>query len=209
LISEIERNPGSYRDARGYVFHRGCEIFRTIRPNAKLDYEYLRDNSIISKSIENGYLVETQELQDINVSEVFKDSSYVVRHASIPFVSYPYEWSFCQLKTAALHHLDFQIFLLDHNTILRDASAYNIQFIGTAPIFIDLLSLAPYKNGDYWIGHRQFCEQFLNPLLLRALKGVAHNYWYRGAIEGISTKDIARLISITDSLSDVSAYGSK
>ena len=58
-----------------------------------------------------------------------------------PYVSYPYEWSFSQLKAAALHHLDFNLFLLDQGATLIDASAYNIQFIGSKPIFIDLLSI--------------------------------------------------------------------
>jgi len=166
-----------------------------------LDYENLRDKNIISKSIEKGFLVETDEILDSNIIEALGDPAYVVRHAKIPFVSYPYEWSFGQLKAAALHHLKFQLFLLDQDAILRDASAYNIQFIGAKPIFIDLLSLAPYRTGEYWTGHRQFCEQFLNPLLLRALKGVPHNSWYRGSLEGIGAAEFAKLLNFSEKLS--------
>jgi len=194
------RNPGSYRDQRGYVFHQGDVILRSVSHSAKLDYEYLRDRNIILESINEGFLIETEEVVDHSTIDVLSDAAYVLRHKKIPFISYPYEWSFGQLKSAALHHLRFQLFLLDRDVILRDASAYNIQFIGATPIFIDLLSLAPYKEGDYWIGHRQFCEQFLNPLLLRSTKGLSHNHWYRGSLEGIPTAALARLLTFSEKL---------
>jgi ribosomal protein L11 methylase PrmA len=44
-----------------------------------------------------------------------------------------------------------------------------------------------------WLGHKQFCEQFLNPLLLRAWFDIPHNEWYRGALEGIPTAQMAAL----------------
>ena len=78
--------------------------------------------------------------------------------------------------------------------MLSDASAYNIQFLGTNPIFIDVLSFRPYREGEFWQGHKQFCEQLLNPLLLRALLGVPHNAWFRGTQEGISSEDLAHLL---------------
>ncbi|HLT19148.1 MAG TPA: hypothetical protein VKZ96_06815, partial [Thermomicrobiales bacterium] len=82
-----------------------------------------------------------------------------------------------------------------------DASAYNVQFRGARPVFIDVLSLRRYREGEYWIGHRQFCDQFLNPLLLRALLGVPHNAWYRGSLEGVSATDLARLLPLRRKLS--------
>jgi hypothetical protein len=102
----------------------------------------------------------------------------------LPFVSFPYEWSFSALKAAALLHLKIQLVALDKGVTLSDASAYNVQFRGAQPVFIDHSSFRPYQNGEIWIGHRQFCEQFLNPLLLRALFGVSHNAWYRGTLRG-------------------------
>ncbi|MBF0272376.1 MAG: class I SAM-dependent methyltransferase [Magnetococcales bacterium] len=116
-------------------------------------------------------------------------------------MSYPYEWSFAQLKAAALLHLDFQLFLLAKNAVLTDATAYNVQFIGSKPVFIDVLSLAAYREGQFWLAHGQFCEQFLNPLLLRAKKGLPHNAWYRGTLTGISTLDINALLSLGDKFS--------
>ena len=113
-----------------------------------------------------------------------RDASYVIEHPKLPFVSYPYEWCFSALKSAALLHLDIHLSVLESDITLSDASAYNIQFqSGASPIFIDRLSFRRYREGEFWVGHRQFCEQFLNPLLLRALVGVPHNAWYRGNLE--------------------------
>ncbi len=52
-----------------------------------------------------------------------------------------------------------------------------------------------------WSGHRQFCEQFLNPLLLRAKLGVPHNAWYRGTQEGISASELRHILPWTKKLS--------
>jgi ribosomal protein L11 methylase PrmA len=197
----LNKNLGSFRDRNGYVFHSGNDVLRTILPPAKKQYEAIRDQGLIEACIKEGLLIGTKELKRTEVPTELAEAAYVVQHEKIPYISYPYEWSFYQLKAAALHHLKLELFLLDRGALLRDASAYNVQFLGPQPIFIDLLSIAPYEDGDYWIGHRQFCEQFLNPLLLRALKGVTHFSWYRGNLEGIPLSDLARLLSIKDKLS--------
>lgn len=129
------------------------------------------------------------------------EAAIVVEHPRLPFTSYPYEWSFRALKAAALHHLDLHIALMGRGVTLTDATAYNVQFLGPKPIFIDLLSLRRYREGEYWTGYRQFCDQFLNPLLLRSHTGVAHNAWYRGSPEGISAAELTRVIPLRRKLS--------
>ncbi|MDX1486520.1 MAG: class I SAM-dependent methyltransferase [Alphaproteobacteria bacterium] len=121
------------------------------------------------------------------------EGDIVLEHPKISFWSYPYEWPFGALKAAALAHLNIQIELLDQGIALSDASAYNIQFIGPRPVFIDTLSFRRYRENEHWIGHRQFCEQFLNPLLLRARLGVPFQDWYRGRPEGIPVENLATL----------------
>ncbi len=189
--------PGSFRDPAGKVYVFGNQILRTVSEIARSDYSKLRDNGVLSKAVEAGYLCEFKELEKDQWP--FKDSTiaYVLEHPRIPYISYPYEWSFHQLKAAALHHLDFQLFLLENDAVLSDATAYNVQFVGSKPIFIDLLSIRPYKKGEFWGGYRQFCEQFLNPLLLRSVVGISHNAWFRGSMQGITTIDLAKLIPKT------------
>ena len=105
------------------------------------------------------------------------------------------------MKTAAIFHLDFNLFLLDMDATLIDASAFNIQFIGSKPIFIDTLSIVKYINGEPWKGHKQFCENFLNPLILKSKKGIKFNNWFKGNLEGIETDDLDKLLSIFDKFS--------
>ena len=84
---------------------------------------------------------------------------------------------------------------LEHDVTLSDATAYNIQFDGVRPVFIDRLSFRRYVDGQFWLGHRQFCEQFLNPLLLRSMFGIPHNAWYRGSPEGIGAAELSALVA--------------
>jgi ribosomal protein L11 methylase PrmA len=93
-----------------------------------------------------------------------------------------------------LFHLDIQIEALDAGVMLTDASAYNVQFIGARPVFIDHLAFRPYRDGELWAAHRQFCEQFVHPLLLQSLFGVSFQSWYRGRLEGIPGEEVARLL---------------
>lgn len=187
-------NKGSFRDPAGAIYEDNGRVYRFVSEFGRQQYEFIVQQKIIENAVAAGYLIPTRELPQDSWPIEGEGSAYVLEHRQIPYISYPYEWSFQQLKDAALHHLDFQLFLLQRNFVLKDASSYNIQFIGAKPVFIDLLSLAPYKDGDYWFSHSQFCEQFLNPLLLRAVLGVTPNNWFRGRMEGIATADLARLI---------------
>tara|TARA_Y100001970_G_scaffold271866_1_gene367841 strand:- start:191 stop:1612 length:1422 start_codon:yes stop_codon:yes gene_type:complete len=195
--------PGSYRDPAGYVYSLENKIYRIVNKFGKNNYEFAKNNKIIEESIDNKFLVESNELSLDETPEALKglNGSYIIEHKKIPFISYPYEWSFSQLKDAALLHLKFQIFLLNKKAALKDASAYNIQFIGKKPVFIDLLSIKPYEEGEHWLGYRQFCEQFLNPLLLKSLKGMNFNNLYRGNLEGITSNELIKFLSFKDKFS--------
>jgi ribosomal protein L11 methylase PrmA len=188
---------GSFRDPSGHVYSITDRTFRTVNECAIDDYRSLRDTGFFRQLIDTGWLVESREV-DESVLSLPSGSKCrtVLEHSTLPFVSYPYEWSFSALKAAALLHLDLHVKALECGVTLSDASAYNVQFIGTRPIFIDILSFRRYQEGEFWIGHRQFCEQFLNPLLLRAYFGISHNSWYRGGLEGITTADLNRLLPL-------------
>jgi ribosomal protein L11 methylase PrmA len=189
----VTRDAASFRDPSGHVHHRDGRILRTVTARAAPHYEHVRDAGLLRRWMERGWLVGTVEVP-VPADLAAEDIRVIVEHTPIPFVSYPYEWSFGALKTAALLHLDLQLDALEHGVQLSDASAYNVQFDGARPVFIDLLSLRRYEPGEYWTGHRQFCEQFLNPLLLRALLGVPHNAWFRGAVEGITASELNALL---------------
>jgi ribosomal protein L11 methylase PrmA len=191
----------SFRDPSGHVFHLGGRVLRSVTARAEPHYRRVRDSGRLQAWIDRGWVVPTTEVPRADLPAAGPDVRCVLEHAPIPFISYPYEWPFAALKAAALLHLDLQLDALEHDIQLSDASAYNVQFTGARPVFIDVLSFRDYRQGDYWIGHRQFCEQFLNPLLLRALAGVPHNAWYRGSIEGIPADDLNRVLPTRRKLS--------
>lgn len=195
---EATRNPGSFRDPSGHVFERDGRIFRTLSGSAADRFNVVRATGIVDRLVADGKLV---GYRAVAAADVGVDAVHVLEHPRLDVISYPYEWPFEVLRAAALFHLDLHLTLMASGVTLSDASAYNVQFNGVRPIFIDHLSIRPYRPGEFWSGHRQFCEQFLNPLLLRALFGLPHNAWYRGALEGIPVAEVAGLLSLKHKLS--------
>ena len=182
---------GSYRDPSGSVYEAGGNIYRSVSPLAIGDFETVWSSGDPQDLIAKGWLVGAERIEGSEVAAA-TGAAALLRHPRLSFISYPYEWGFEALKAAALLHLDIQLDALERDIALIDASPYNVQFVGCCPTFIDHLSFRPYREGEFWVGHSQFLDQFLNPLLLRALLGVAHNAWYRGSLEGIPTAELTR-----------------
>ena len=200
-MSQAVAEPGSFRDPSGRVYRRDGRIFRTVLEPAVADFEFVRSTGLLQRLARDGLALAAEPVNASVLGDLAAGARYVLEQPKIPFISYPYEWSFLALKSAALCHLEVHLEALDHGVTLSDASAYNVQFEGARPVFIDALSFRHYRDGDLWVGHRQFCEQFLNPLLLRATLGIPHNAWYRGSPEGIGTVEFKRLLPLRRKLS--------
>lgn len=171
----------SFRDPSGFVYREGNEIFRTVAYSYCENYDYLISSGLYKKLVDKGYLVSHEEIEAGDSENLYK----VLKPVKIPFISYPYEWSFSQLKDAALLTLKIQFIALKHGMILKDASAYNVQFLNGKPIFIDTLSFEKYKDGQAWNGYKQFCQHFLAPLLLMSYKDLRFNQLLKTNIDGI------------------------
>ncbi len=186
--------PGSFRDPKGRVYvHDNC-IFRTVTDQGFPDFKFVRGTGLLDELVADGLLVSWREASKIDFGPDALGARLVLEHEKLPFISYPYEWSFSALKAAALLHLDIQLRALAKDVTLSDASAYNVQFDGPKPVFIDHLSFQKYEEGAYWQGHRQFCNQFLNPLLLASCLEIPHNAYFRGTLEGITSVDLASML---------------
>ena len=192
----VRPDPASFRDPSGRVYEVDGRIFRTVHPPARKDYEFVRSTGCLDRLIERDLVISAEEVSPHLLAEAGAGACYVLEHPRLPFISYPFEWSFPGLKAAAVLTLDVHLAVLEHGITLSDSSAYNVQFVGPKPLFIDYLSFRRYRDGEFWSGHRQFCEQFLNPLLLTAMTGVPFHSWYRGAIEGITATELASLIPL-------------
>ncbi len=124
----------------------------------------------------------------------------MLEHERVPFVSYPYEWTFGMLRDAALLQLELVRRAIGAGMILKDSSPYNVQFRGAQPVFIDVGSFEHLREGEPWAGYRQFCMLFLYPLLLQAWKDVPFQPWLRGSIDGITPGQFRAVLSSRDLL---------
>lgn len=192
---------GSFRDPAGHVHIFQNQILRSVTKHGVTNFEAVLKTGFLDLIVKKGYLLPYKKVNDPTILTLLPEAVHVLEHPRLSYVSYPYEWSFPLLKAAALLHLDIAIEALEAGVSLSDASAYNIQFVGAQPVFIDHLSFKPYIEGEYWIAHRQFCEHFLNPLLLRAILGLPHNAWFRGTLEGVSCEDLNKLLPLRDKIS--------
>jgi ribosomal protein L11 methylase PrmA len=155
---------GSFRDPQGTVFRRDGTLYREIHSSYEPDWTLLSRSGLLGELHTEGLLVPHD---DVDPDLALTPSAWkVIRPELIPFISYPWEWCFGQLKAAALLTLELERRALDRGLTLKDASAYNIQFRRCRPVLIDSLSFTRYEEGAPWAAYRQFCSHFLAPLLL-------------------------------------------
>ncbi len=174
---------GSFRDPSGFLFCLEESIFRQINLVYKEEYDLLIGSGLY-KDLEGSNLLIPHE--EAVIDGPAPDTLYkVIKPEKVPFISYPYEWCFSQLKDAALTTLEIQKRSLNFGMSLKDCSAYNIQFKNGRPVFIDTLSFEKYNEGQPWAAYRQFCQHFLAPLALMSHKDVRLNQLLRVYIDGI------------------------
>lgn len=191
------RDPSSFRDPDNTIFDADGVVYRTLTPRGLENWRALRETPFFSEFTAAGKLVATHELDAHRARDTF-DAAAVLRHERVPFVSYPYEWSFGMLKQAALLHLELLRAALAENLVLKDASPYNVQWRGATPVFIDLGSFEPLDETRPWSAYRQFCMQFLNPLMLAAYKGIDFQPLLRGRLGGVTPQQCRNHMSLRD-----------
>jgi len=182
----------SFRDPSGFVYHRNNVLYRQINFVYKNNFDLLISSGLFKKLQKEKLLISHSEVDlkyahDINAYKVIKPEL-------VSFISYPYSWSFSMLKDAALLTLRIQKIALEYGMGLKDASAFNIQFVEGNPIFIDTLSFEKYEDGSPWVAYRQFCQHFLAPLSLMAYTDIRLNQLLKIYIDGISLDLASKLL---------------
>jgi len=172
----------SFRDPSGFVFFRDGIIYRQINKCHKENYDYFIESGLYQKLVDENLLISHQE-KTLETND--KNAYKIIKPVQIPFISYPYEWSFSQLKDAALTTIKIQKIAMEYDMSLKDCSAYNVQFLNGKSIFIDTLSFEKYIEGKPWVAYRQFCKHFLAPLALMSHKDIRMNQLFRIFIDGI------------------------
>jgi hypothetical protein len=183
---------GSFRDPLSRVFVTDDAVWRGLTADAVADFEALAASTFFTAAIERGDIVATQRVDE--PVDVAGEWAAVLRHQRLGVLSYPYEWSFEMLRDAARLQLRLTRQALAESLITKDASAYNIQFTGSSPVFIDVGSFERLRKGEPWAGYRQFCELFLNPLYVQAVADVPFQPLLRGHLDGITPGVAAAII---------------
>ena len=191
-MTVTETESSSFRDPSGFVFYHEKICYRQINPTYKETYNYLIDSGLYKRLTNEELLIP----HETKVGSHFQslNNFLTIQPKCIPFVSYPYEWCFTQLKHAAQTTLAIMKHALNHGMILKDASAYNIQFYQGKPILIDTLSFEKYQEGKPWMGYKQFCENFLGPLALMSFKDIRLSTLLREYINGIPLDLVSSLL---------------
>ena len=173
----------SFRDPSGFLFSRDGVLYRQVNRKYEQEYARLMGSGLYDRLVKARLLIPHAEV-DQAPAEI-ELAHKTLQPERVPFISYPYEWSFSQLKDAALATLSIQRRALKLDMSLKDASAYNIQFVRGKAALIDTLSFEIYKEGQPWVAYRQFCQHFLAPLALMALRDVRLNQLLRVYIDGV------------------------
>lgn len=179
-----EKVSGSFRDPSGFMFRHEGILYRQVNLHYRQEYDLLMASGLYEQLTKSRALIpHTEESTDL--APVPENAYKVIRPQTVGFISYPYEWSFDQLKDAAILTLAIARRALEYGMAIKDASAYNVQFHEGRPIFIDTLSFEKYEEGLPWVAYRQFCQHFLAPLALMASKDVRLLQLLRVNIDGI------------------------
>jgi ribosomal protein L11 methylase PrmA len=182
----------SFRDPNGFVFLHDGVIYRQVQLRYRREYDHLLGSGLYQELAAGGLLIPHEEASP-DLARL--EGAYrVLAPERIPFISYPYEWGFSQLKAAALLTLDIQSRALRQGMCLKDASAFNVQFIGSRPVFIDTLSFDMYHEGRPWVAYHQFCEHFLAPLALMSLVDERLGSLFSVHIDGVPLDLASRLL---------------
>jgi len=187
-----EYDAGSFRDPSSRVWRDGDRILRGLDETAAADWQKTANATFFKNALADGRIVSTQQVE--GASPDGRDWAGVLEHERVPVVTYPHEWSFSMLQDAALLTLRLVRAAIDDDITTKDATAYNVQFIGARPVFIDVPSFEPYRKGEAWWGYRQFCQMFLFPLMFTAYKDLPHQPWMRGAVDGITPEQARRVL---------------
>jgi predicted nicotinamide N-methyase len=183
VTSATERIAASFRDPNGFVFRRGSILYRQVNEVHRSHFDRFVEVGLYDRLVADELLV-AHEDADVSLAAA-ADAYRVILPEQIPFVSYPYEWSFSMLRDAALATLRIQELALDYGMSLRDATAYNLTFHRGRPLFLDTTSFEIVPEGRPWVAYRQFCQHFLAPLVLMSLRDARLGQLSRLYIDGV------------------------
>lgn len=160
----IIKHSSSYRDPSGFLFYENDILYRQVNNIFKDDFDLFISSGLYQQLVDKNILIPHKKIEENITGST--DWYQTIQPEKIPFISYPYEWCFDMLKDAALVTLQAAQEAMNYGMMLKDASAYNVQWHKGKMVFIDTLSFEKWDESKPWIAYRQFCEHFLAPLAL-------------------------------------------
>ena len=197
----------SFRDPENAAFEAAGAWYRIAAPSSATALRTLRSSAIYPDLVADGSLLAFDEVTDTErAAGVLAAYSTTAGRAAVAgtvvfevepvgLVTYPWEWPNSLLEAAALLTLDLRMRLLGVGLDLKDASAFNVQFRGLRPVFIDLGSIETWRPNPSWNASRQFIEHFVNPLAVGAGDRVtAADAWALSRGRGLRSEAARQLI---------------
>jgi hypothetical protein len=178
----------------GRLYIIDTELVREIKPHYFERIKACLNEPWYRELEQNGKLIRSEEISSV---EADGGRSSWLKHPRLPFVTYPWEWSFSALKAAALLTLEIELQARENGYSLKDATGTNILFLGAHPIFVDVLSFVPLKSGMPWIALGQFCRSFLFPLMIQSYKKLSPQPLLLSGLGEISLDDTWRILGVS------------
>lgn len=190
-VETIDRDPSSYVDPHGFVFHHDGEIYRYIFPEAAERYKSLLENGVLAKLERECALVSSEA---VTGSIKGLPEGMLLHHPRISPLTYCVEWCPSMLRDAGINTLQLALVANEHNLTLQDAYPWNVLFDGPKPVFVDVTSLTEPDERVIWPAHDQFAAFFLRPLILASQRrgDVARALLYDN-LQGITLDQLYRL----------------
>jgi hypothetical protein len=183
----MQEENSSFRDPSGQVYVAVGQYRRQINPSYIDEYHHLMESGLYKVLADDCLLIPHDELLTIG-------NTIIIRPEQVEFISYPYEWCFSMLKEAAINTLAINEIALQHGMMLKDASAFNMQWHQGNMVLIDTLSFMDYEAGMPWGAYPQFLRHFLVPLLLMKYKNPTMAGMLLANIDGITPQLATKLL---------------
>jgi SAM-dependent methyltransferase len=196
---------GSFRDPSGRLFLFRDRALRLVNKQSAAALLNFLATDTAQNLVDSGRLVRTRvldpttdsvsfHLPEINTQTNSCCDHILLEHDRIPVPSFPYEWPPEMLHAAGALTLDLADAALTENYLLKDATPYNVLFVGWRPVFVDVLSFEQRDPRDpTWLPFNQFVQTFLLPLLVNKHYGFRLDQLLTIDRDGIEPAQVARL----------------
>lgn len=190
----------AYRDPENTAFPHEGTWYRVASRSSAAALDRLRASQVHDELVRSGRLVAFEPVEGARAGDVLAafaraaprpvaEGTRVYAVESVAPLTYPWEWPDSLLRAAGRVTLEVREVLLDVGLDLKDASAFNVQFRGATPVFVDLGSVEVWRPNPSWNALRQFVEHFVNPLAVGSSPLVsAADAWELGQRRGLGSR---------------------